>query len=58
MKYTTLRQDRQKLVFDGGRGGVFFMGARKVGIHSKPTYIIAQSLLREWGLSFLFFNAE
>lgn len=55
MKDTTLRQDRQKLVFDGGRGGVFFVGARKVRIHSKPTYIIVQSLLREWGLSFFFF---
>lgn len=58
MKDTTLRQDRQKLVFDGGRGGVFFVGARKVRIHSKPTYIIVQSLLWEWGLSFFFFNAE
>lgn len=47
MKYTAIRQDRQKLVFDRGRGEVFFMGAKNVRIRSKPRYIITHFLLQE-----------
>lgn len=52
MKYTTLRQGRQKLVFDRGRCGEFFMGAKSGRIHSKPRYIMAQVLLQEHCASF------
>lgn len=55
MKYTTLRQGGQKLVFDRGGCGEFFTGAKNGRTHSKPRYIVVRASWHEHCTSAFFF---